>query len=72
MCSGSACHCPKPPAREIQLTDPWDYALLAEGVEAWGFRTIQDRGELLDRVETASLWLETSTGRWSRCCARRI
>jgi hypothetical protein len=44
---------------EIQLTDPWDYALLAEGVEAWGFRTIQDRGEPLDRAETARLWLET-------------
>src|SRR5207248_8513203 len=27
---------------EIELSDPWDYALLAEGVEAWGFRTIQD------------------------------
>ena len=44
---------------EIRLSDPWDYALLAESVEAWGFRTIQDRHELLDRQETARLWLET-------------
>jgi hypothetical protein len=44
---------------EIQLSDPWDYGQLAEAVEAWGFRTIQDRGELLDREQTAKLWLET-------------
>jgi hypothetical protein len=44
---------------EIRLSDPWDYALLAESVEAWGFRTIQDRHEQLDRRETARLWLET-------------
>jgi hypothetical protein len=44
---------------EIRLSDPWDFAMLAEGVEAWGFRLIQDRGEAIDRVETARLWLET-------------
>ena len=44
---------------EIQLTDPWDFAVLAEGVEAWGFRATQDGGEPLDRRETARLWLET-------------
>jgi hypothetical protein len=44
---------------EIELSDPWDYALLAEGVEAWAFRAIQDRGEPLDRVEAARLWLES-------------
>jgi hypothetical protein len=44
---------------EIRLSDPWDYARLAEGVEAWGFRLTQERGELLDRRETARLWLET-------------
>ena len=43
----------------IKLTDPWDYALLAEGVEAWGFRAIQQQGEPLDRAETARLWFET-------------
>jgi hypothetical protein len=45
--------------RELRLTDPWDYALLAEGVEAWGFRLAQERHEPLDRHETARLWLET-------------
>jgi len=46
-------------ARErIRLTDPWDYAVLAEGVEAWTFRAMQDRGELLDREAAARLWYE--------------
>jgi hypothetical protein len=43
---------------EISLTDPWDYAKLAEGVEAWGFRATQEHGEPLDRPETARMWLE--------------
>jgi hypothetical protein len=43
---------------EIQLSDSWDYARLAENVEAWGFRTSQDRGEPINRRETAFLWLE--------------
>jgi hypothetical protein len=44
--------------QEITLSDPWDYAKLAEHVEAWGFRTIQDRTEAINRRETAYLWLE--------------
>jgi hypothetical protein len=43
---------------EIQLSDPWRYAELAEGVEAWGFRMMQGRGELMSRDEVAHLWLE--------------
>jgi hypothetical protein len=43
---------------EINLTDPWDYGRLAEAVEAWGFRTSQDRGEPISRRESAYLWLE--------------
>jgi hypothetical protein len=43
---------------EIKLTDPWDYGRLAEAVEAWGFRTSQERGEPVNRRETAYLWLE--------------
>ncbi len=45
--------------KEIALSDPWDFAVLAEAVEAWGFRAMRDRGELLDRKTTAALWLET-------------
>ena len=43
---------------EIEVTDPSDYARLAESVEAWGFRTTQDRREPISRRETAFLWLE--------------
>ena len=43
----------------IKLTDSWDYARLAEGVEAWGFRISQDRREQITRREAAFLWLET-------------
>jgi hypothetical protein len=43
---------------EISVSDPWDYARLAEAVEAWGFRTSQNRGEPLSRRETAFQWLE--------------
>lgn len=50
---------PEEARSEIALSDPWDYAVLAESVEAWGFRASQDREEQLDRVQTASLWLET-------------
>jgi hypothetical protein len=40
----------------IQLRDPSSYARLAEGVEAWGFRRMQERGELLDRSQVADAW----------------
>jgi hypothetical protein len=40
----------------IQLSDEWRYAALAEAVEAWGFRAIQRRGELLSRAEVAETW----------------
>jgi hypothetical protein len=43
---------------EIELTDPWDYARLAEHVEAWGFRTSQERHEAIGRPEAAFQWLE--------------
>ena len=43
---------------EIALSDPWRYAELAEGVEAWGFRMMQGHGEMLQRDEVAHLWLE--------------
>jgi hypothetical protein len=43
---------------EVRLSDPWHYGSLAEGVEAWGFRHVQGRGELLGREEVARIWLE--------------
>jgi hypothetical protein len=51
---------PLPPAArsEIRLSDPDDYARLAEGVEAWGFRVMQEEGALLGRIQTAELWFE--------------
>ena len=42
----------------VRASDPWEYAKLAEGVEAWGFRVMQHRGELLDRREIAELWFD--------------
>lgn len=50
---------PEEARTEIRLSDPWDYALLAEGVEAWSFRAIQKNGDALDREQSARLWLET-------------
>ena len=49
---------PLPPdARErISLSDEWRYAALAEAVEAWGFRAIQDLGEVMTRAEVAETW----------------
>jgi hypothetical protein len=49
---------PLPPeARDqIQLSDEWRYAALAEAVEAWGFRVTQGRGEMMTREEVAEAW----------------
>ena len=44
------------PRRAVVLTDPWDYAELAESVEAWGFRLMQDEGRYLDRLTVAQRW----------------
>jgi hypothetical protein len=40
----------------VRLRDAGDYSTLAENVEAWGFRAMQDSGILLDRTEVASAW----------------
>jgi hypothetical protein len=42
----------------ISLTDPWEYAELAECVEAWGFRLMQDETVLLDRPTVAKRWYD--------------
>lgn len=40
----------------ISVSDPWDYGTLAEAVEAWGFRVMQNRRTYMDRGEIARLW----------------
>ena len=47
---------PREARAQIRLSDPWGYAELAEAVEAWGFRMIQARGELLSREQVAHAW----------------
>ena len=57
---------------EIELTDPEDYALLAEMVEAWGFRAMPEpRRARSTAGRPRSCGSRPSTGRSSRCCARR-
>ena len=41
---------------KICFADPWSYAELGEGVEAWGFRYIQHSQRFLDRADIARLW----------------
>jgi hypothetical protein len=50
---------PEPARPEIVVNDPFDYARLAQHIEAWGFRMIQDRQEPIGRRELAFQWLET-------------
>ena len=40
----------------IELSDEWRYAALAEGVEAWGCRYMQDLGEFRTREHVAEAW----------------
>lgn len=49
---------PLPPVLRdrVVLKVPTDWALLAEGVEAWGFRRMQERCELMDRAAVALAW----------------
>jgi hypothetical protein len=49
---------PLPPeARaKIELSDEWRYAALAEAVEAWGLRVMQENGEFMDRAAVADAW----------------
>ncbi len=42
----------------IELSDEWRYAALAEGVEAWGFRAMQERRTWMSRTEVAAAWFE--------------
>src|SRR3712207_5740547 len=47
-----------PRAVRVRLSDPWKYGEVAEGVEAWGFRVMQDRGEMMSREEVARAWFD--------------
>jgi hypothetical protein len=42
----------------VRPSDPWHYGGIAEAVEAWGFRVMQERREYMDREEVARLWYE--------------
>lgn len=42
----------------VRPSDGWSFASLAEGVEAWGFRAMQERGEFMDRAQVAREWFE--------------
>jgi hypothetical protein len=53
---------PREERERIQISDPTGYDELAEGVEAWGFRAMQSRGELLDRPTVARIWFEEEYG----------
>lgn len=44
--------------KAVMLNDAWDYAELAESVEAWGFRLMQDEGLYLDRATIAQRWYD--------------
>jgi hypothetical protein len=47
------------PARErVRPSDPWAFAELAEGIEAWGWRWTQEHQQLMDRRELARRWYE--------------
>jgi hypothetical protein len=47
---------PSEQRERIVVSDPWDYAVLAEAVEAWGFRAMQERGSFMDRAAVARHW----------------
>ena len=44
--------------REVLLEAQAQDLALAEGVEAWAFRTMQDRAEFVDRRTAARLWFD--------------
>ena len=49
---------PEELAGTIRVSDPWSFAEISETVEAWAFRCLQDRGELLDRQQVARRWYD--------------
>jgi hypothetical protein len=51
---------PLPPGArdDMRMRDPIGLGTLAEAVEAWGFRSMQCRGEFMDRHQVAEGWYE--------------
>jgi hypothetical protein len=49
---------PKETRSKIQLSDPWEYAQLADAVEAWGFRVMQALGQFMTREQVAQKWFD--------------
>ena len=47
---------PGPMRERVKLSNGFDYAGLAEGVEAWGFRLMQARREFMTRDQVAEAW----------------
>ncbi|CAM4135573.1 chromosome partitioning protein ParB [Kibdelosporangium persicum] len=45
---------PGPARAAMVLSDPWQYTVLSETVEAWGFRLMQDENRFLTRAEVAA------------------
>jgi hypothetical protein len=49
---------PREARDRVRPSDPWDFGKLAEGIEAWGWRWMQEHGRLIDRRELALRWYE--------------
>ena len=47
---------PAPMRERIRLSNGFDYAGLAEGIEAWGLRLVQARREFMTREQVAETW----------------
>jgi hypothetical protein len=51
---------PLPPEHRerVRPSDPWDFADMAEGIEAWGWRWTREHDRPMDRRELARRWYE--------------
>jgi hypothetical protein len=49
---------PGPTRAKLAVNDPWNWAVLAETVEAWGFRLLQQERRFMERAEVAERWYQ--------------
>jgi hypothetical protein len=49
---------PAAPRAKLEVSDPWTWSVLAETVEAWGFRLLQQERRFMERSEVAGRWYE--------------